>query len=370
MPKIRIREKDLTTGSTPGSSENFVFITDTGATNGIKVLTYGDETQSYTQKKKTIDRILNLGGKVLVCDTYEHAATYLKDRNQFDVKFLLVDEQSTVESGTKSDLEYALGIAVSRRDCVVVYNKTTDTYSTAEQNLLKAQVGGDTFLGSEQKSYQGKYVIPMYASSAKINTDEVFSAGEGYILAFLNNVRKGKAEWLATAGSERGLIPVPGLTVGFMTEDQIESMQKRSGDGSNDAIAINPICSMNPWGVRIWGNRTALPIPTEEGDTDLVATSCANVRILLCDLKKALYRSARQYQFEQNSDVLWVNFQSSVNNLLEEMKQSYGIAGYKWIKETTPERAKLKATLRIIPMEAVEDFDLTLELADSLEITE
>ena len=52
------------------------------------------------------------------------------------------------------------------------------------------------------------------------------------------------------------------------------------------------------------------------------------------------------------------------------MVQSYGIAGYKWIKEETSEKAKLKAILRIIPIEAIEDFDLTLELTDSLEVTE
>ena len=39
------------------------------------------------------------------------------------------------------------------------------------------------------------------------------------------------------------------------------------------------------------------------------------------------------------------------------------------IKETS-EKAKLKAILRIIPIEAIEDFDLTLELTDSLEVTE
>ena len=52
------------------------------------------------------------------------------------------------------------------------------------------------------------------------------------------------------------------------------------------------------------------------------------------------------------------------------MKQSYGIAAYRWIREETTERAKIKAILRIVPIEAVEDFDLTVELADSLEVAE
>ena len=44
--------------------------------------------------------------------------------------------------------------------------------------------------------------------------------------------------------------------------------------------------------------------------------------------------------------------------------------GYKLIKEATNKKGTLKAKIRIIPVEAVEDFDLTIELADSLEIVE
>ena len=153
-------------------------------------------------------------------------------------------------------------------------------------------------------------------------------------------------------------------------------MQLRTYD-ANNLIAINPIVNMNPWGMRIWGNRTCLPnknvlnAGTPDPNSDqLVASSFANVRILICDIKKALYKAARRCQFEQNSDVLWVNFTSQVNTLLEEMKQSYGIVGYRWTREATTERAKIKAILRIVPIEAVEDFDLTVELADSLEVAE
>ena len=64
----------------------------------------------------------------------------------------------------------------------------------------------------------------------------------------------------------------------------------------------------------------------------------------------------------QNNDVLWVNFQASVNGLLEEMKQSYGIAGYKWVQEATTERAKLKAILKIVPIEPVEPITAILLL--------
>jgi hypothetical protein len=45
------------------------------------------------------------------------------------------------------------------------------------------------------------------------------------------------------------------------------------------------------------------------------------------------------------------------------------IEGYKIIREDAG-KATIKATIRIVPMYAVEKFDLTVELADSITINE
>lgn len=355
MPKIRIREKDKTQGTLAYTNDTVIFLTDTNGKDIPELVTSGQGLSN----AKIIDKIISLGGKVVVGKAYSTAKDYLKDRNQFDIKFLLVKEAEG-----NADLTAAIEIVNARRDCAIVYGKTTKTYSDEEQTILTGIVStaGDDFLNSETKSYVGKYVLPYYGEDLKLGSTS-FDSDIAYILAFLNSSNT-NAEWLAVAGSKRGLIP-ESLTVGSLKESEIDAMQPR-----NDGIAINPIVNMNPWGIRIWGNRTALKLPTAEGDENLVASSFANIRVLICDLKKRLYRAGRQYQFEQNTDVLWVNFQSSVNTLLEEMVQSYGIAGYKWIREETTDRAKLKGILRIIPIEPVEDFDLTLELVDSLEVTE
>lgn len=363
MPKIRIREKDLTRGELLGSTSNIFFLVDSAAGSTPEfVESVGESGDPSYANEAFIERILNAGGKVIACNSYSNASSYLKDRNQFDVKFLIASEDNS------SDLSSALEIAVARRDCCVLYNKTTSSYSAGETATLSAQMGGsDEFLNQEAKQQQGKYVLSFYGNSLSLGEEsgsEPVNAVECYILAYLNSIRRGNAEWLAAAGADRGNPGLFGLDCGFISETDLDAMQARNG------ISINPVMKMNPWGIRVWGNRTALPIPTIEGDTDLVASSFANLRVLICDIKKQLYKASRQYQFEQNNDVLWVNFQASVNTLLEEMKQSYGIAGYKWIREETNERAKLKAILRIVPIEPVEDFDLTLELADSLEVSE
>ena len=47
------------------------------------------------------------------------------------------------------------------------------------------------------------------------------------------------------------------------------------------------------------------------------------------------------------------------------MATGNGINGYKIIRAKTDKKATIKAIIRIYPIEAVEDFDITIELADS-----
>jgi hypothetical protein len=48
------------------------------------------------------------------------------------------------------------------------------------------------------------------------------------------------------------------------------------------------------------------------------------------------------------------------------MKADQGIADYKFIKVASNRKAFLSAIVRIVPIEAVEDFDISIYLEDSL----
>lgn len=410
MPKIRIKERDLTTNPLIGVNEQYILYVLNGEQQTIASEWKDNKITAETApreitadeakllkgsgKDNFLSEAIALGGKIIVAYDWNVALAYCGDRNQYDIKFILAKQDisytPTGKEEAKSELEAALTIAQERKDCVVLYCKTESSYAPEEVNILKgkceyigtasdASTSDKGFFSDEVKQPVGKYIIPFYAKDGihKIaDKDTILNAHEAYVLAFLNNINNGYAEWNAVAGATRGLIPGNYEVDGFLKESEIDNMQLRTYD-ENNLIAINPIVNMNPWGMRIWGNRTCLPNEnvTNAGTADpnsnqLVASSFANVRILICDIKKALYKAARRCQFEQNSDVLWVNFTSNVNTLLEEMKQSYGIVGYRWTREETTERAKIKAVLRIVPIEAVEDFDLTIELADSLEVAE
>ena len=184
---------------------------------------------------------------------------------------------------------------------------------------------------------------------------------------------KTNPNWLAIAGVNRGVIPgATGLVTNYrMTRAIADSYMMNSkitteGDERYE-LFINPITNIRPYGLTIWGNRTLADtvINTEK------ALYYANIRSLVCEIKKRCYAAAERYMFEQNSDVLWINFKSYVLPLLDQMSSSYGISGYKFIRETPDNSIQLKATIKIFPIYAVEDFDITVVLTkDDVEVEE
>lgn len=183
-------------------------------------------------------------------------------------------------------------------------------------------------------------------------------ASYAYLNALADSI-KTNASWLAVAGTARGL--VRSLAAGGMSEDipngAADAMQPRQG------IAINPITNIKPYGYTIWGNRTL-----KKNDENLTATSFLNIRNLVSDVKKTCYRAARSLTFEQNNEVLWVNFKSKIAPTLDRMLSGYGISGYKIVRDTENEKVQEKATvcakIIIYPTYAVEDFYITIVLRD------
>ena len=383
MPKVDIREIDRTTNPIITSTTNDILVVKSG------ILQEGEAPKLINREQAKgnvfLETVLTYGGRVVIANTWKDAIDYCGDRNQYDIKFILAKEGVTesIEEQAKSELECALEIAQKRKDSVVVYTKINPSYNEVERPLLSQPcnyIAENAFYNVEEKKPVGKYVLAFYAPKGEkglhSSTDDsvTLDAGQGYILAYLNNVFQGRPDYFAVAGATRG--GIPGYVVdGFVKESDIDNMQLRTygGEEEKPVIAINPIVNMNPFGTRIWGNRTCLPNNQVEDSVDsvtdqLVASSFANIRIATCDIKKALYRAARRCQFEQNTDVLWVNFTSQVNVLLEQMKSSAGIVGYRWTRNTAEElRGEVRATLKVIPIEGVEDFPLTVELNDSLE---
>ena len=180
-------------------------------------------------------------------------------------------------------------------------------------------------------------------------------------------------EWYAIAGYTRGVstysIASTSVNFGDYAINELQprysgtSSQQVAGEEAKADAAVNVIANIRG-SFYLWGNRTAETIDAK--DDSLTAKHFLNIRQLCTTLKKQIYVTCRWLTFDPNSDTLWINFTSGIKPILEKMKADQGIKDYKIVQLPTQRKATLKALIRIIPIEAVEDFDIAISLEDSI----
>ena len=275
--------------------------------------------------------------------------------------------------------------AAKRGDCIALLDAPKDVAAVAGMRTFIDGVAtsvGAEFGGSGEYAgiKNGETFAAAFAPWLKLRLDatDVEAPGSlGYLLAFAHSVRSNPV-WYSAAGTFRGVIPELVEPAVRLSNADCEILQARAADAEvglgdeddNVGRAINPIAMVNPYGYVVWGNRTLRDNKAEENGS-LPATAFLNVRVLATELSKTVYRAARRYTFEQNSNVLWANFKSMVVPLLDRMQSGNGINGYRIARLASDRRGLLKARITIIPIEAVEDFDIEITMENSIaEVTE
>lgn len=287
----------------------------------------------------------------------------LKDKGEYNVKFLTSGGYPTYEFGDNVIVSSMIDTASNRGDCVALIDHTNNSERSLNDknptsvffSVYNNSMHGGLFANGSYASMftpWGKYAVPRSGISIE------FPASFGY-LAALGLALRTSDNWVAIAGATRGVVPYfnGACTKERLTNALADAYQNR------DRISINPITVIKPYGNLIWGNRT-LYTATGSAGNNLNAWSFLNYRNMASDIKKLVYETAKRYTFEQNSDILWINFKSSITQLLDRMKSGYALDDYKIKKGVTKEKAKLVATITIIPIYPVEDFDITLIVED------
>lgn len=302
------------------------------------------------------------------------AQPYLKDKGLYNIKFISNGgyAQSDINASMKD-------LAADRQDCCAIldfpYKHSIDTIVHSMNNLAAVGMPTIDLTAKYCAAFTpwATYAPPCIQNYFKTNdegkpeTDPTTNkyvyypsmyelpASFGYLMAAATCFKVGVNNWAAIAGAARGPVPFLQSVKDEITEAQIKQLQTRQ------SVSINPIATINPFGVIIWGNRT---LHNNAAYGNLTASSFLNIRNLVSDIKKTVFTAARQMTFEQNSSILWVKFKSIITPTLDRMVSGGGLSGYELIKNVTKEKAKLVATVRLFAIEAVEDFDITIELAD------
>ena len=245
---------------------------------------------SYTGKDGIVDRIAAAVNK-----------SYLKDKGLYNIKF--ISNGGYIDSKINIAIE---ALAVARGDCCAIqdisYDKTYDNIKDAINNNTLSTIGLSV-TGTPTGKYTteftpwGSYKVPCIQNYVKETTssangkreyyrDEVeLPASFAYLIAAANCFATGVNNWSAIAGASRGTIPYLKSLKEHYTEAQINDILQ-----TRDKVAINPIATINPFGDIIWGNRTLF---NNAINGNLTASSFLNIRNLVSDVKKTVFKAAR-----------------------------------------------------------------------------
>lgn len=265
-----------------------------------------------------------------------------------------------------------------RGDCIALIEVDENSYlnTTAdnkpEKLISDAITGMSGVIGSNGTYCAVTVPSVVYKMTGEVDYDnnKKFPGAFHYLACFINSLKLGFNEWYAAAGYTRG---VSNYTIDYTTvklgEVAINALEPRNISKETDpAFACNVIANFRG-SYYLWGNRTAAKLGDVNSvtDGDLKAKHFLNIRQLCTTIKKQLYVACRRFTFDPNSDTLWFNFVNAIKPTLEAMKADQGIRDYKVLKvvENNPKKATLKAKIRIIPIEAVEDFEIEVSLEDS-----
>lgn len=287
----------------------------------------------------------------------------IHDLNEFDIKYVTsggypVFEYNRIISGstdynaiTDAMIDMA---ANSRKDCIALIDHLN--------NPIRALTGSDSVYGSiNSQNYRvtsdyAAMFTPWFVYGTLKNSSQYMPGSFAYLISLAEAI-KSSANWLAVAGVTRGTVPG---AVRLNTVDKLTNSIANSYMPTTGGVCINPVTNIKNYGLTIWGNRT---LAATQANTEK-ALYYLNMRSLINEVKKVCFKSSQRLMFEQNSDVLWVNFKSMITPILDEMASSSGISGYKIIKVDTEKKTEVQAVIRLYPIYAVEAFDISIVLTN------
>ena len=249
-----------------------------------------------------------------------------------------------------------LSVASTRGDCVAIIDHTNNPVRklTGSESVFESVNNYNFSNGEFGAMFTPWASYTVVNEGADVPSVQLLPASFAFLISLARSIRT-NANWLAIAGVSRGLVPyIQTLNTAYRLSNTIANAYQ-----PRDAVAINAITNIKPYGLTIWGNRTL-----KRNANNITATSLLNIRNLVSEVKKVAYTTAKSLMFEQNTEILWSNFKAGIAPLLDQMMTGQGLTGYKIIRGVTTERAKVVAEIRLYPIDAVEDFEITVTISD------
>lgn len=322
-------------------------------------------------------------------DTPTNSDTTFDSIGDYSVKYLTSGGYPVFEYCDKtSSSSFALmtamiDMAQSRGDAIALIDHTDNP----ERDIYPSSLGGsgtavvDIMRGVGQNIANGSYgamFTPWYECTHSAITSSALSAQVPASIAYLSALAvqlRDYNAWLAVAGTTRGLVPYITSsdnsdtlhTTVKLTNNIADSYQVLPTDSNISQISINPITYIRNVGYCLWGNRTL-----RNNGTGTSALSFLNVRGVVSDIVKRLFAACQANLFNQNNDVTWINFRSSITPLLDQMQSNYILQDYSITRYTTDPTTgeavpsyKLLAIIKVSVITPIEVFELNIQLENA-----
>ena len=302
---------------------------------------------------------------------------FLADKANYDFRFIT----SGLINYTNEANKVMTSLAIARGDCTALCDVDEDAYNKATLTTPKDVIGAiqDELNKQIQSKYSAIFVPTVCYKNISVGyTNCKFPGSFHYLVCFARTLANNNPEWFAPAGLSRGISDYNVISAGAKLGEvavknlepryQIDLINKPTTEGASTTLTCaGNVIEYIRGNYYLWGNRTTHKLGIKDStDGDLVASHFLNVRQLCSTLKKQIYVACHRYTFDPNNDTLWFNFCNAIIPTLEAMKANQGIEAYDIVKIRTDKKALLKARIRIVPIEAVEDFEIDVVLVDEL----
>ena len=292
----------------------------------------------------------------------------LSEISTYNIKYITSGGYPTFEysatSGSSSVLlaQKLADLAASRGDCIAFIDHTDKpSRPLIGEGSVYSVIEDSSYLSKETASFST--MITPWGIYDTVEAENVSLPGSFSYFMALSRALKTYPSWLPIAGVVRGLVPsLKYLHTSQMLTNAIADYYQQLPTSTDDKSSINAITYINDQGYTVWGNRT-FSFPKNG-----FATLFLNMRNLICDVKKQAFKSAQKYMFEQNTDILWVNFKNDIQKLLDQMVTSSVVNRYKILRLTSQDKTRIMAKIQIVPIYAVEAFEISIIMTDE-EIT-
>lgn len=301
----------------------------------------------------------------------------LEDKSVYDFRYVLTGLRAGVGLTGNSTITANNNIsklATSRNDILALVDIDENAYLNSgltTQTQIAKSITSWINQATEANEYSAIVGpgLDLYLAEDNVYKNSTLPMSFYYLACAKYDLDINYKEWYAVAGYKRGVckyvIKNPLLKVG---EVLVNKLSPRTNTTTVDEVPVSKACNLVAQirgNYYIWGNRTAFTLQAD----DLKAKHYLNIRQLIITIKKELYNILTSKTFNPNSDTLWFSFKSAITPLLDTMVSNDGILDYDIIRTTVAQKGTMAATLRIVPIEAVEDFEITISLENSLEET-